>query len=182
MLAFYLASPESYAVFSTVMLFIARLTNPVSLLARPLVPAYVDAIRRLDHAWIAKLNHIAIWVISLAIASVAVVGLGVMFITFADFRLGAIQIEAHEMKLYLVLGLLFFWSSVIAMILASMYLAQRKMDQFSKASLIANSLAVTVGAALVVRFDAIALFAAIALFNCISVGYLIKRCRDWRFF
>jgi O-antigen/teichoic acid export membrane protein len=181
MLAFYLASPQSYAVFSTLILFIARLTNPFSLFARPLVPAYVDAVKRVDRVWIAKLNQIALWVFALAIASVAIVGVGAMFVTFADVRLGAIQIEAHEVKPYLILSLLLFWSSVISMVLASVYLAQRKMSQFSKVSLIANGLAVAVGAALIFKFNAVAMFATIAIFSCISVGYLAKQFLDGSF-
>jgi O-antigen/teichoic acid export membrane protein len=172
MLAFYLATPQSYAVFSTLILFIARLTNPISLFARPLVPAYVDAVEAADQAWISRLHHMAVWVFAFAITSVAIFAVGAAFIKFSSLHLGAIRIEADEVKPYLILSLLQFWSSAISMVLASVFLAQRRMGQFSKVSLVANGAAVLVGAVLVVKFDAIALFGTIAIFGCISVSYL----------
>jgi hypothetical protein len=58
------------------------------------------------------------------------------------------------------------------MVLASIFLAQRRMEQFSKVMMVATGAALLVGAALVVKFDAITLLAAIAVFGCIGVGYL----------
>jgi tetrahydromethanopterin S-methyltransferase subunit E len=76
------------------------------------------------------------------------------------------------------LSLLQFWSSAISMVLASVFLAQRRMAQFSRVSLFASGAAVLVGAVLVVRFDAIALFGAIAIFSCIGVSYLAMEFLD----
>src|SRR5262249_54721394 len=154
------------------MIFIARLTNPVSLLARPLVPAYVDAARGADEVWLVRLRQIAVWVLAFAIVSVAAFAVSSMFVEIPRVRLGAIQIGANEVKPYLVLSLLQFWNIAIAMVLASIFLAQRRMGQFSKVSIVSNGAALVVGAALLVKFDAIALFAAITVFGCIGVGYL----------
>jgi O-antigen/teichoic acid export membrane protein len=178
MLAFYLATPESYAVFSTLILFIARLTNPISLLARPLVPAYVDAVKAADQSWLAGLHQMAGRVFTFAIISVVLFAIGAVFIKLPSPHLGAIRIEADEVKPYLILSLLQFWSSAISMVLASVFLAQRRMAQFSRVSLFASGAAVLVGAVLVVRFDAIALFGAIAIFSCIGVSYLAMEFLD----
>lgn len=172
MLAFYLATPQSYAVFSTLTIFIARLTNPISLLARPLVPAYVDAVRKADRAWLARIHQLAVWVFGFAIISVVFFAAGSVFVNIPSLHLGAIRIEADEVKPYLILSLLQFWGSAIAMVLASVFLAQRRMDQFCKVSLIATVPALLVGAVLVVKFDAIALFGAITVFGCMGVAYL----------
>ena len=64
------------------------------------------------------------------------------------------------------------------MVLASVFLAQRRMAQFSKVSLIANGAAVLAGAVLVVKFDAIALFGTIAIFSCVGVSYLAMEFLD----
>lgn len=42
----------TYAVHTTLLLLAARLVNPVALLARPLLPAYVDACTAKDNAWL----------------------------------------------------------------------------------------------------------------------------------
>jgi O-antigen/teichoic acid export membrane protein len=178
MVAFYLVTPQSYAVFSTLMIFVARLTNPVSLLARPLVPAYVDAVKGADEVWLVRFRQISVWVFAFAIISVAAFAVSSMFVDIPRVHLGAIQIEANEVKPYLVLSLLQFWSIAISMVLASIFLAQRRMGQFSKVSMISNGAALLVGAALAIKFDAIALFAAITVFGCIGAGYLAREFLD----
>jgi O-antigen/teichoic acid export membrane protein len=178
MLAFYLATPQSYAVFSTLIIFIARLTNPISLFARPLVPAYVDAIKVADQVWLARIHQMAVWVFAFAIISVAAFAVGSVFLDIPSVHLGAIRIEAREVKPYLILSLLQFWGTAIAMVLGSAFLAQRRMGQFSKVSVIANSAALLVGAVLVVKFDAIALFGTITVFGCIGVSYLAMEFLD----
>ena len=67
--AFYLADAQAYGVYSTVILLIARLTNPISLLSRPLIPAYVDAISRGDYRWIAMFRHV---MVAIAVLSIGV--------------------------------------------------------------------------------------------------------------
>lgn len=178
MLAFYLATPAAYAVFSTLSIFIARLTNPISLFARPLVPAYVDAVKVADRLWLTKAHHVAIGIFSFAILSVAVFAVGSLFADFPRLHLGAIQIQENEVRPYLILGLLQFWGTAISTVLASVFLAQGRMAQFSKVSLCASIAALLVGAALVVKFDAIALFGAIAVFGCIGAGYLATEFLD----
>ena len=178
MLAFYLATPGAYAVFSTLSILIARLTNPILLFARPLVPAYVDAVKVADRLWLTKAHQVAIGIISFAILSVAVLAVGSLFADFPHLHLGAIQIQDNEVRPYLILGLLQFWGTAISTVLASVFLAQGRMAQFSKVSLFASSAALLVGAALVVKFDAIALFGAIAVSGCIGAGYLAAEFLD----
>lgn len=54
----YTSSNERYAQLATIFLFVARLVNPVSLIARPLLPAIVDAIERNDAKWLANLRRL----------------------------------------------------------------------------------------------------------------------------
>ncbi|WP_157463070.1 hypothetical protein [Curvibacter gracilis] len=47
--------------YSTVILFVARLINPISLVLRPLIPIYLDAIKRRDVAWLRRLRVVIFW-------------------------------------------------------------------------------------------------------------------------
>lgn len=175
MLAFYVVSTSSYAVFSTLVLFVARLTNPFSLVARPLVPAYVDAIKRSDFRWLRTLNQLIVGVLAIAALSIAAVGVAAIAFSFEEIHIGAIAIRPDTIGHYLVLSGLMFWSSVISMALGSLYLALRRASEFSNVTLFANVLAVSVGTLLAFEFDAIALFASIAITNSISVVFLLRR-------
>jgi O-antigen/teichoic acid export membrane protein len=46
----------AYAKYFTIILFLARLVNPVSLITKPLLPAYLDAQRRGDTRWLRRAN------------------------------------------------------------------------------------------------------------------------------
>lgn len=58
-------SAGAYAKYFTVILFLARLVNPVSLVTKPMLPAYLDAQRRGDAAWLRRAN-LAIGVFGIA--------------------------------------------------------------------------------------------------------------------
>lgn len=175
MFAFYLTSPQSYAVFSTSILFVARLTNPFSLLARPLVPAYVDAIERKDRGWIASLKRTANWVYGVAIVSTAIIALAIAPLTVSDVHFGAIQMRAHEVKPYMIFGVALFWCFAISVMIASIYLARRRMALFCTVSLSTNILGLAAGIASMEYFDAVGLFASIAISSCIGLCYLSSR-------
>ena len=57
---------EQYALILTLILFAARLVNPVSLVARPLFPAFADAVSQSDYEWIKKFVTIFMSVFSIA--------------------------------------------------------------------------------------------------------------------
>jgi hypothetical protein len=61
------------------------------------------------------------------------------------------------------------------MLLASLYLAQRRMSEYSSIMLLVNVLAVGLGVSLTLKFDAMAMFGSIAFLNCLAVGYLASR-------
>ena len=46
--------PGEYARFATIVLLVARLSNPLSLITRPLMPAYIDALHNHDARWLAS--------------------------------------------------------------------------------------------------------------------------------
>ena len=51
-----IGSAGAYAKYFTIILFLARLVNPVSLITKPLLPAYLDAQRRGDTRWLRRAN------------------------------------------------------------------------------------------------------------------------------
>lgn len=51
-----IGSAGAYAKYFTIILFLARLVNPISLVTKPLLPAYLDAQRRGDAGWLRRVN------------------------------------------------------------------------------------------------------------------------------
>ena len=51
-----IGSAGAYAKYFTIILFLARLVNPISLITKPLLPAYLDAQRRGDDSWLRRAN------------------------------------------------------------------------------------------------------------------------------
>lgn len=54
----YFSDIESYTRVATLILLVARFTNPISLLTRPMLPTVVDAVARHDQNWLVRLRII----------------------------------------------------------------------------------------------------------------------------
>ncbi len=177
LVAFYLASPQAYAIFSTVILLVTRLTSPISLLSRPLVPAYIDAISRQDYRWIAMFRQVMAAIAALSVALTLLVWLASVIHPIGEIHLGAIVIEKNLVRPYLVSGMLLLVSALFLSLLASVYLGAQQMVIFSRVCPLANLVGVCSGASAMLITGPVGLLAAIAIFNALAAIYL-----SWRFF
>jgi O-antigen/teichoic acid export membrane protein len=177
LIAFYLASPQAYAIFSTVILLITRLTSPISLLSRPLVPAYIDAISGQDYRWIAMFRQAMAAIAALSTALTLVASLAAAIYPFGEIRLGAMVIEKALVGPYIASGMLLLVSALFLLLLTSVYLAAEQMGIFSRVCLLANLAGVCSGASAMLFTGPVGLLAAVAIFNALAATYL-----SWRFF
>ncbi|MCK1625456.1 hypothetical protein IVA98_20270 [Bradyrhizobium sp. 160] len=175
-IAFYASSAQGYAAFSTAQLFIARLTNPLSLLARPLIPAYVDASARADKEWIMWLKRLMGLLCLSGPLSACIASIAITLLRPSELRFGVLVLSGGELGWYLVSGVLLFSSTVTLMLLASIYLARREMGLFSGTCLLVNVLAIGIGGTLAYSSGPVAMLAALALGGTLSSLYL-----SWRF-
>ncbi|MGY4330321.1 O-antigen/teichoic acid export membrane protein [Bradyrhizobium sp. LB7.2] len=175
-IAFHLSSAQTYAVFSTVQLLVARLTNPLSLIARPLIPAYVDAMARSDLNWIRRLKQATLLLSILGFLSVGLVAGAVLLKPPGEVHLGVVAIGGNELAWYCSIGALLLFSTASLILLASIYLAQHQMGLFSGVCLLSNVAAVLIGGAITAYIGPVAMLAAVAIASTISSLYL-----TWRF-
>ena len=177
LVTFYLASPQSYAIYSTVILLVARLMNPISLLSRPLVPAYIDAISRQDYRWIAMLRQVMAAIAAFSVALIPAVWLLAAIYPVGEIHLGAIIVEKNLVRPYLVGGMLLLVSALFLSLLASIYLGAQQISIYSRVCLLANLIGVCFGASAMHITGPVGLLAALAIGNALSAIYL-----SWRFF
>ena len=63
-----------YAAYATIVLLVARFTNPMSLITRPLMPALLDAVARSDAAWLINARSAVLLTVGISVVLTAVVG------------------------------------------------------------------------------------------------------------
>jgi hypothetical protein len=109
-----------FARYSTIALFISRLVNPLALITRPLLPAFINATHERDAAWMRWASHTVI-----VVSAASFIGLlGVSFLfgpSLFDWvlpePLGAVSLAE------MLCGALFFWGYAIASLLVPFYVA-----------------------------------------------------------
>jgi len=177
LVAFNIFTAQSYAAYSTVMILVARLINPITLLSRPLVPAYIDAVFRQDRNWIVKfrwcLGIIGLLFIVMFGASLLVA----IFYPLDGFRIGVVEIDKEIVRPYLVSAVLLLASGIYLVLLGSLYLSIQKMDTYSTVTATANIIAIVAGVIFVPVFGTAALLVSISICNAVAAGYL-----SWIFF
>jgi O-antigen/teichoic acid export membrane protein len=134
----YFIDPVSYAKYATIVLFIARLTNPFSLITRPLMPAFMDALHHRDSRWISIVSNslIAISIAGAALSIVVGYVVPLRYLTWiVPSKLGSIgRLELIEASLYT-------WAFSMVSIVSPFYFARNQVKLYS----LVNSLSVASG-------------------------------------
>lgn len=87
-----------YAAYATIVLLVARFTNPMSLITRPLMPALLDAVARSDAAWLINARSAVLLTVGISVVLTAVVGffLPMVFVLlFPDVLQSVSEIEGY---------------------------------------------------------------------------------------
>ena len=176
LVAFNLFTPSDYNVYSTVTLLIARVLNPVTLLSRPLIPAYIDAVALRDFKWLGRLRR-GMAVLG-GLLLIAVIGSPILLLIIGTkgFSLGAIQLNHPEIVFYLIIGALLAAAQIYTAFLASIFLGAHRMATFSNANLAANVIGLIAGVAAFPFFGPNSLFACLSICNAICAV-----CLAWLF-
>lgn len=174
--AFYLSGAQAYAAFSTIQLLVARLSNPLSLIARPLIPAYVDAIARGDLMWVKWLKRTISLLYALGLVAVLLVAVASAIKPLGDVHVGVVTFHGTESTWYSISGVLLLASTASLTLLASVYLAERRMGIFSRTCLAANIASVIIGGFWTAWIGPIAMLSSIAAGSTLASIYL-----TWRF-
>jgi O-antigen/teichoic acid export membrane protein len=172
LVAFNLLPSADYNVYSTVTLLIARILNPITLLTRPLVPAYIDAIAANDMKWI-RWFRAAMALLGLTLLAAALLSPVLLSALHVDgIRLGVIELSKAQIEFYGSFGVVLVGAQIYIGFLASIYLGAHRIVTFSNANLIANVVGVGVGILALPSFGSKGLFSAIAICNTLCAAYL----------
>jgi hypothetical protein len=177
LVAFYFSTPHAYSVYATVLLLIARLTNPVTLISRPLIPAYIDAIMRDDHRWLTMLRRMMAIIAAVFAVLTILTDVLAAFYPFGALRMGAVTIDSEFVRPYLVSAVLLLVSVVFLVLLSAIYLGAQQIGLYSRVSLTANVVAVLLGTIAMTFKGPASLLGTIALCNALAAVYLA-----WGFF
>lgn len=117
-----------YARHVTIVLLVARLVNPISLLTRPLMPAYIDAMRTEDRNWLKSLLLVSIFGAIISLITCCVIG------AIAPFELVTWALPKsleHVTRPEMVFILLFFWGHAFTSLTSPLLFALSKEMTFT---------------------------------------------------
>ncbi|WP_395665237.1 hypothetical protein [Methylocella sp.] len=175
MIALAVAGAHDYIVFSTSVLFIARLVNPLTLVTRPLMPAFIDALQRRDALWLNGLRRALFAAAGLGAAVAATLP----FVVNRDLLALALPKEVGEVSAAFVLACAYFaFSYALVSLLAPLYIGARRAVPYGVVNLAFTLAGAAAGALLALRFGAQGMMSAMAGFGTISVLVLLASM-DW---
>lgn len=119
---------SAYALYTTTILLVARFVNPLSLITRPLMPAFIDATRQKDIRWIRML---AIGMVLVSIASLAG-ALGASYVVKSlhlyRFLPGILSSMQSDLIVWIML---FLWGHAFSTFILPLYVSTHREKTFS---------------------------------------------------
>lgn len=119
---------SAYALYTTTILLVARFVNPLSLITRPLMPAFIDATRQKDIRWIRML---AIGLVLVSIASLAG-ALGASYLVKSlhlyRFLPGILSSTQPDLIVWIML---FLWGHAFSTFILPLYVSTHREKTFS---------------------------------------------------
>lgn len=91
---------SNYAKYTTIFLFAARIVNPLSLITRPLVPAYIDAVSKEDNLWLKNARKVFFfglagsWILAITTSLIAPVSVISWLVPMKSVEIGRLDIIA----------------------------------------------------------------------------------------
>lgn len=177
LLVLLLSGSASYVLYYTGILYIARLINPLTLITRPLMPAYIDAINRNDIRWLGGLKKI---LLGLA-ASGALMALALPFLLTPRVLSFAFPPEIRSISIfYIVLACLFAYGHALVSLLSPLYIGGHRASFYGLANLAFTAAALAIGALFCTAFGALAMMGSLACATAacgvfLLVGFISKK-------
>lgn len=123
----YFTHVETYTHFATIVLFIARLTNPMSLITRPLLPAVIDAHAIGDAKWINNLKAVLI-VASVCIATFCIASSFILDPAWMEWVIPAGLGRVSRLEIFS--GAILLWSQLQIASLMPLYVAKSLSNEY----------------------------------------------------
>lgn len=176
MLALLATNTHEYIVFSTAALMIARLVNPLTLVTRPLMPAFIDAFQRGDEAWLRGLRRALVGGALLGALAAAALPFLVSKQVFAL----ALPKEAGDISTAFIVFCAFFaYSYALTALLAPLYIGARRAPFYGIANLAFTVAGAGLGTVAATRFGASGMMCCLAVLTT-ACGVLLLAAMDWR--
>jgi O-antigen/teichoic acid export membrane protein len=170
MIVFFTSSSYDYILFSASMILMSRLVSPVTLITRPIMPAFIDALHREDAAWLKGLKK-ALFGAAVAGAVLATV---LPFCISQEIVSFAFPKEAHDVSLlYISFCSYFAFAYALVALLAPLYIGARRASLYGIANLSFTLGGAAIGGLLCSGFGAPAMMGALAIMTTICAIYLL---------
>lgn len=180
MIVLLLGATNDYILFYSSILYMARLINPLSLITRPLMPAYIDALIRKDTRWLHGLKMVlaggTIFGALLALLLPLLVSPAIISVAFPPGTQGI----SHS---YVILCSLFAFGHGLVSLLAPLYIGGHMAGFYGISSLVFTTAGIAAGAALCSLFGALAMMGSLSLATTACGLFLLvtflRRSRTW---
>lgn len=168
-------SPNEYHIAMTIILFCARLINPVSLIVRPLFPAFIEAYVQKDIVWLKRFLTFFVTSFFCAVISVTLITLSFIDEVFYLLFKGMIsKINYHDkfsISFFLV-------SQTFLNLMLPIFKAFENLDYLSKTSLVVTIFSFIIGALLSFYADLDFVFitlSCLSLIQCLHLLTVMKK-------
>ncbi len=174
MLVLFAAGRHEYILFSTSVLLMARLVNPVTLITRPLMPAFIDAFHREDEAWLGGLRKALFAAAAFGAAVAAVLPL---FVNDAMLALVLPKEAGDVSRAFVFFCSYFAYAYTLVALLAPLYIGVRRAPFYGVSNLAFTLAAALLGTLLGLRFGAPAMMGSLALLITVCGVFLLLSIR-----
>ncbi len=163
-----------YIVFSTSILLVARLVNPVTLITRPLMPAYIDAIHRDDAHW---LNGLRKAFFGAALVGAIVAAIVPLFMSESILAF-IFPKEVHDLSLLFIVFCSYFgFSYALVALLGPLYIGARRASFYGVWNFAFTLAGALLGTLLCIWFGAAAMMGSLAVSTTICGFFLLASIR-----
>ncbi len=165
----------NYILFSASMVLMSRLVSPVTLITRPMMPAFIDALHRQDMRWLNGLKKALFGLTALGTAVAAVVP----FFISQGILSAIFPKEVHNIPMiYIIFCSYFAFAFGLVALLAPLYIGARRATFYGVSNLGCTSAGAAIGALLCLKFDASAMMGSLAVVTMIC-GLFLLASVDW---
>ena len=175
MLVLLMSNSYNYILFSASMVLMSRLVSPVTLITRPMMPAFIDALHREDMRWLDGLKKA---LLGAAALGTAIAGIAPFFVS-QQILAAIFPKEVHDIPtIYLIFCSYFAFTYALIALLAPLYIGAHRASFFGMSNLGFTLAGAAIGALLCLKFDASAMMGSLAVMMAICSLFLLASI-DW---
>jgi O-antigen/teichoic acid export membrane protein len=175
MLVLLISNSYNYILFSASMVLMSRLVSPVTLITRPMMPAFIDALHRADLRLLDGLKRAFFGAAALGTAIAAIAP----FFVSQQILAAIFPKEVHDIPtIYLIFCSYFAFTYALIALLAPLYIGAHRASFFGMSNLGFTLAGAAIGALLCLKFDASAMMGSLAVMMAICSLFLLASI-DW---